>query len=150
MEERIDSGEIFGKSEKERKVDFATNEIIEKIKAAGIEVVTDKDEFNWTLRHLEEINITLKMLEEDTDVIQKDEKKEIEDLSTSKNDMESWSQSLEQKIILNSSNSQDIINNLNLLNNINSKLNGAEFLTALKQSFYLDDKNDSNYVHKKS
>ena len=60
MEKRIDSGEIFGKSEKERKVDFATNEIIDKIRAAGIEVVTDKDEFD---KILEKENFLQKMAE---------------------------------------------------------------------------------------
>lgn len=76
------------------------------------------------------------MLEEDTDVIQKDEKKEIEDLSTSKNDMESWSQSLNKTIIINSSNSHDIISNLNLLKSINTKIKGEDFLTALIHSFF--------------
>lgn len=92
--------------------------IFEKLQAAGIEVVIDKDEYQWMKEHIDEINITLNMLDEKPLQIQFNEKKEIEELSTSYNDTQTRSQSLNSKIILDSLNSQVFINNLNSLSNI--------------------------------
>lgn len=90
--------------------------------SAGIEVVTDKKDFQWMKEQIDEINITLEMLEEKPLQMQFNEKKEIEELSTSYNDTQARSQSLKQKIILDSSNIQEFINNLNFLNNTKKKL----------------------------
>ena len=91
------------------------------------------------------------MLGEEPFVIQEDEnKKEIGNLSPSNNDRLTRSQSLFHKITLDSSNSQDVFNNLYLLKSINKKINGKDFLTVLKHAFYLDEKIDSNYVHKEN
>ena len=92
--------------------------IFEKLQAAGTEVVIDKDEYQWMKEHIDEINITLNMLDEKPLQIQFNEKKEIEELSTSYNDTQTRSQSLNSKIILDSLNSQVFINNLNSLSNI--------------------------------
>ena len=54
--------------------------------------------------HIDEINITLNMLDEKPLQIQFNEKKEIEELSTSYNDTQTRSQSLNSKIILDSLN----------------------------------------------
>lgn len=55
------------------------------------------------------------MLEEKPLQMQFNEKKEIENLSTSDNDTQACSQSLNIKIILDSSNSQEFIKNLSSL-----------------------------------
>lgn len=62
--------------------------------------VIDKDEYQWMKEHIDEINITLNMLDEKPIQIQFNEKKEIEELSTSYNDTQTRSQSLNSKIIL--------------------------------------------------
>ena len=72
--------------------------------------------------HIDEINITLNMLDKKPLQIQFNEKKEIEELSTSYNDTQTRSQSLNSKIILDSLNSQVFINNLNYLSNIKNKI----------------------------
>ena len=115
--------------------------IFEKLQAAGIEVVIDKDEYQWMKEHIDEINITLNMLDEKPLQIQFNEKKEIEELSTSYNDTQTRSQSLNSKIILDSLNSQVFINNLNSLSNIKNKIDSKEFSSSLKKAFYLDDTN---------
>ena len=124
--------------------------IFEKLQAAGIEVVIDKDEYQWMKEHIDEINITLNMLDEKPLQIQFNEKKEIEELSTSYNDTQTRSQSLNSKIILDSLNSQVFINNLNSLSNIKNKIDSKEFSSSLKKAFYLDDTKSSNYVHNKN
>ena len=50
---------------------IATNYVLEKLAAAGIEVVTDKELFDETLADIEEINITLEMLNEKPNYLQK-------------------------------------------------------------------------------
>lgn len=89
-----------------------TNYIFEKLSAAGIEVITNKNEYQWMLEQIDEINITLDMFEEKPLQMQFNEKKEIGNLSTSNNDTLTRSQSLNSKIILDSSNSQEFITNL--------------------------------------
>ena len=123
--------------------------ILDKLHAAGIEVVTDKEEFQWMKDQIYEINITLEMLEEKPFAIQRNEKKETGNLSTSNNDTLTRSQSLRKKIILDSSNSQDFIENLISLKNIENKLEGKVFLAELKKAFQLDENKVSNYVHNK-
>ena len=91
--------------------------------------------------HIDEINITLNMLDKKPLQIQFNEKKEIEELSTSYNDTQTRSQSLNSKIILDSLNSQVFINNLNSLSNIKNKIDSKEFSSSLKKAFYLDDTN---------
>lgn len=71
------------------------------------------------------------MLEEKPLQMQFNEKKEIEELSTSYNDTQARSQSLKPKIILDSSNSQEFIKNLNILSNIKNKIEAKEFLSSL-------------------
>ena len=88
------------------------NFVLEKLAAAGIEIVTDKEEFQWMKEQIEEINITLEMLEEKPLTIQRNEKKETGNLCTSNNDTLTRSQSLSKKIILGSSDSQEFIENL--------------------------------------
>lgn len=118
--------------------------------SAGIEVVTDKKDFQWMKEQIDEINITLDMFEEKPLQMQFNEKKEIENLSTSDNDTQARSQSLKPKIILDSSNSQEFINNLNFLSNTKNKIDSKDFLSSLKKAFYLDDTLPSNYVHNKN
>ena len=63
---------------------------------------------------MDETDITLEMLEEKPLIIQRNEKKEIENLSTSNNDTQARSQSLNKEVILDSSNGQEFIKNLTL------------------------------------
>lgn len=104
MEERIDSGEIFGKSEKERKVDFATNEIIEKIRAAGIEVVTDKDEFDRILeseailQKMSNDDIIRNLAKERDDAIEKKNNINAEKLESFKHDVNNHSSLIKELI----------------------------------------------------
>ena len=65
--ESIEELEVVEKESENQKQNY----IFEKLSAAGIEVVTDKNEFYETLENLEEINITLKMLNEESNYIQK-------------------------------------------------------------------------------
>ena len=95
--------------------------------SAGIEVVTDKKDFQWMKEQIDEINITLDMFEEKPLQMQFNEKKEIENLSTSDNDTQARSQSLKPKIILDSSNSQEFINNLNFLSNTKNKIDNFKY-----------------------
>ena len=59
-----------------------------------------------------EINITLEMLEENPLIIQYAEKKETGNLNASNPDTLTCSQSLKKKVMLNSLNCQEFINNL--------------------------------------
>lgn len=59
-----------------------------------------------------EINITLEMLEENPLIIQYAEKKETGNLNASNPDTLTRSQSLKKKVMLNSLNCQEFINNL--------------------------------------
>ena len=77
-------------------------------------------------------------------------KKEIGNLNASNSDTLTRSQSLKKKIILNSLNSQECINNLVSLGNNKNKLEAKDFLAALKTAFLLDDNKESNYVHNKN
>ena len=70
------------------------NFVLDKLAAAGIEVVSNRKEYQWMKEQIDEINITLEMLEEKPMEIQRNEKKEIENLSTSNNDTQARSQSL--------------------------------------------------------
>lgn len=92
--------------------------------------------FKWRKEHINEVNITLEMLGEAPLVIQEGEKKEIGNLSPSNNDKLTRSQSLFKRITIDSSNSHDIINNLNNLKSISTKLDGNDFLTAINHSFF--------------
>ncbi len=85
------------------------NYVLDKLSAAVIEVVTDKEDFQWMKKQIDEINITQELLEERPLVIQGNKEKEIENLSTSDNDTQACSQSLNTKIILASVNSQEFI-----------------------------------------
>ena len=58
--------------------DVATNYVLEKLSKAGIEVVTDKEEFERMKEQIDEINITLEMLEKKPLIIQYGEKKRLE------------------------------------------------------------------------
>ena len=126
------------------------NYVLDKLSSSGIEVITDKNEYQWMKEQIDEINITLNMLEEKPLQMQFNEKKEIEELSTSYNDTQARSQSLKPKIILDSSNSQEFINNLNFLSKTKNKIDSKEFLSSLKKAFYLDDTLPSNYVYNKN
>ena len=125
------------------------NFVLEKLAAAGIEVVQDKEEYQWMKEQIDEINITLEMLEEKPLAIQYKEK-EIRELSTSNNDTQTRSQSLVRKNILNSSNSQEVIKNLVSLGNSKNKIDAEEFLSKLKEAFQLDKNIASTYVHNKN
>ena len=70
------------------------NFVLDKLAAAGIEVVSNRKEYQWMKEQIDEINITLEMLEEKPMEIQRNEKKEIENLSTSNNDTQARSQPL--------------------------------------------------------
>ena len=54
-----------------------TNYILEKLSAAGIEVITDKNKYQWMKEQIDEINITLNMLEEKHLQMQFNEKKRL-------------------------------------------------------------------------
>ena len=54
-----------------KKADSYTNEILDKIRAAGIEVITDKDKYSKTLNRIIEINVILEMLEDNPLKIEK-------------------------------------------------------------------------------
>lgn len=66
-------------------------------------------EFQWLKDKINEINITLEMLEEKPLLLQQHKGKKIVNLSTSNNDTLTRSQSLNSKITLNSTNSQEVL-----------------------------------------
>ena len=125
------------------------NYILNKLLAAGIEVVTDKDEYNETLEIIEELNITLEMLNEKPNYLQKISSEINSELNVGQDTTRAISTPNNQNHIIFISGSQEIyFNRLDELNYSNNS--PEEFYHNLRKVFDIDEPTKrSGYVCQK-
>lgn len=140
--ESIEELEVVEDESENQKQNF----IFEKLSAAGIDVITDKDEFYETLENLEEINITLKMLNEESNYIQKISSENNSEHKVGQDTTSAISTPNKQNNIIFLNDSQEIY--FNRLNKINtSNMSPSDFYHELRKTFDIDSVSQgSSYV----
>ena len=110
---------------------------IEKM-TAGIEVITDKEEFNEVLEYLDELNITLEMLDEKNNYLQKISSENNSELKNGQDTTSAISTPINKNHIIILDKNQE--NYLNRLNNLSFYENTPEeFYHNLRKVFDVDN-----------
>ena len=130
-------------------VDVKTNYVLNKLSKAGIEVVTDKQEFNEILENIEELNITLEMLNEKPNHLQKISSENDSEPKVGQDTTSAISTPNNQNHIVFIENSQQLY--YERLNNMNASDNSPEeFYHNLRKVFDVDDATkESGYIYQK-
>ena len=125
------------------------NFVLDKLAAAGIEVVSNRKEYQWMKEQIDEINITLEMLEEEPNYLQKISPDKKSELDVGQDTTSAISTPNNQNHITFLDGNQELY--FNRLDNLNdSNVSPEEFYHSLRKVFDVDDSSKrSGYVCQK-